>query len=41
LADANERRDWRIFEALGHRLIATAVDLYQGEDIGLGIKEPL
>lgn len=41
LADANERRDWRLFEALGHRLIATAVELYQGEDIGLGIKEPL
>ena len=41
LADANERRDWRLFEALGHRLIATAVELYQGDDIGLGIKEPL
>lgn len=41
LADANERRDWRLFEALGHRLIATALELYQGEDIGLGIKEPL
>ena len=41
LADANERRDWRLFEALGHRLIATAVELYQGADIGLGIKEPL
>lgn len=26
---------------LGHRLIATAVELYQGEDIGLGLKEPL
>jgi hypothetical protein len=41
LADANERRDWRLFEALGHRLISTAVEIYQGEDIGLGIKEPL
>lgn len=41
LADANERRDWRLFEALGHRLIATAVELYRGEDIGLGLKEPL
>jgi hypothetical protein len=41
LADANERRDWRLFEALGHRLIATAVELYQGEDTGLGLKEPL
>jgi hypothetical protein len=41
LADANERRDWRLFEALGHRLIATAVEIHQGDDIGLGIKEPL
>jgi hypothetical protein len=41
LADANERRDWRLFEALGHRLIATAVELYQGEDLDIGIKEPL
>lgn len=41
LADANERRDWRLFEALGHRLITTAVELYQGDDIGLGLKEPL
>ena len=41
LADANERRDWRLFETLGQRLIATALELYQGEDIGLGIKEPL
>jgi DDE family transposase/uncharacterized protein DUF4372 len=41
LADANERRDWRLFEALGHRLIAIAVELYHGEDIGLGLKEPL
>ena len=41
LADANERRDWRLFEALGHRLIATAVELYRNEDNGLGLKEPL
>lgn len=41
LADANERRDWRLFEALGHRLIAIALELHQGEDIGLGLKEPL
>ena len=41
LADANERRDWRWFEALGYRLMATAVELYQGEDPGSGIKEPL
>ena len=41
LADTNERRDWRVFEALGHRLIAIAVELHQSEDIGLGLKEPL
>ncbi|MDP1940926.1 MAG: IS4 family transposase [Gallionella sp.] len=41
LADANERRDWRMFEALGHRLISIALELYRDEDIGLGLKEPL
>ena len=41
LADANERRDWRLFEALGHRLIAIAVELHRGEDSGLGLQEPL
>jgi hypothetical protein len=41
LADASERRDWRVFEALGHRLIAIAVELHQGEDSALGLKEPL
>jgi len=41
LADANERRDWQLFQDLGHRLIAIAVELYQGEDGGLGLKEPL
>jgi len=41
LAEANERRDWRLFEAFGHRLIAIAVELYRNEDTGLGLKEPL
>ena len=41
LADANERHDWRLFEALGHRLISIALELYRDEDIGLGLKEPL
>ncbi|MFZ0435930.1 MAG: IS4 family transposase [Chthoniobacterales bacterium] len=41
LADANERRDWRLFEALGHRLIAVAVELYHEGGSGLGLKEPL
>lgn len=41
LADANERRDWRLFEALGQRLISIALELYRDEDIGLGLKTPL
>jgi hypothetical protein len=41
LADANERRDWRLFEALGHRLITIAVELYRGENLDIGVKEPL
>jgi hypothetical protein len=35
LADANERRDWRLFETLGQRLITIALELYRDEDIGL------
>jgi Transposase DDE domain/Domain of unknown function (DUF4372) len=41
LADANERRDSHLFEALGQRLIEIALDLYEDHDIGLGLKEPL
>jgi hypothetical protein len=41
LADANERRDSHLFEALGQRLIEIALALYKGHDIGLGLKEPL
>lgn len=41
LADANERRDSALFEALGHRLTEMALALYQDHDIGLGLKEPL
>jgi len=41
LADASERRDYRLFEALGQRLIVLALDLYRGEDIGLGLKGPV
>ena len=41
LADANERRDSALFEALGHRLTEMALMLYQDHDIGLGLKEPL
>ena len=41
LADANERRDCRLFEALGQRLVEIALALYDGHDIGLGLNEPL
>ena len=34
LADANERRDWRIFGDFAHILIAQAVELYAGEPFG-------
>ena len=35
LADANERRDWRIHAEVAQRLIAQARKLYAGEDLGL------
>ena len=35
LADANERRDWRIHAEFAQRLIAQARALYSGEDLGL------
>lgn len=41
LADANERRDWRLFEALGQRLIANALALHSQDSLVLGLKEPL
>lgn len=41
LADAAERRDYRLFEALGQRLIVAALALYGDEDIGLGLKGPV
>ena len=34
LADANEKRDWRIFSDFAHVLIAQAVELYAGEPFG-------
>ena len=39
LADANEKRDWRIFSDFAHVLIAQATDLYAGEDFGAELKE--
>ncbi len=41
LADANERRDYRLFEALGQRLIASALSLYEDADLGLGLSGPV
>ncbi len=35
LADANERRDWRIYAEFAQRLIAQARELYAQEDLGL------
>lgn len=37
LADANERRDWRIYAEFAQRLIAQARKLYAGEDLGLDL----
>jgi hypothetical protein len=41
LADANERRDYRIFEDFGRVLIGTAQGLYRDEPIGIELKQPL
>jgi hypothetical protein len=41
LADASERRDWHLFESLGQRLIAQALDLHRQAAHPLGLQEPL
>jgi hypothetical protein len=41
LADANERRDWRIFQNFGHVLINMAQQLYQDDAIAIELKQPL
>jgi hypothetical protein len=41
LADANERRDWRIFQNFGHALIRTAQQLYQSDVLAIELKQPL
>lgn len=38
LADANEQRDWRLWEDLAKSLIGKARPLYAGDDIGLDIE---
>ena len=37
LADANERRDWRIYAEFAQRLITQARELYAEEDLGLDL----
>ena len=39
LADANERRDWRIYAEFAHRLIAQARRLYAQESFGVDLDE--
>jgi IS4 transposase len=39
LADANEKRDWRIYADFAHVLIGAARELYASEDFGLHITE--
>ena len=41
LADANERRDWRIFQDFGHVLISMAQRLYQSDSVAIELKQPL
>jgi hypothetical protein len=41
LADANERRDWRIYADLAHHLIVTARPLYATEDLGLDLAQTI
>lgn len=39
LADANEKRDWRIYADFAHILINTARELYSGDDFGVELDE--
>lgn len=41
LADASERRDWRIFQDFGQTLISMAQQLYQDEPFALELNQPL
>jgi hypothetical protein len=41
LADANERRDWHIFEDFGQVLIGVAQKLYRDEPLAIELKQPL
>jgi len=39
LADANEKRDWRIYADFAHVLIRMARQLYADEDLGLQLNQ--
>ncbi len=39
MAEANEKRDWRIYEDFAHTLISTARELYADEDLGLELDD--
>ena len=41
LADANETRDYRIFQDFGYVLIGMAQELYKDEDLAVDLKQPL
>ncbi len=41
LADANERRDWRIFQDFGQVLIGIAQRLYRDEPLAIELRQPL
>jgi hypothetical protein len=41
LADANEQRDWRLWEDLAKKLMGQARTLYAGEDLGLELENTI
>lgn len=41
IADANEARDYRIFQDFGYVLIGLAQELYKDEDLAVDLKQPL
>lgn len=41
LADANEQRDWRLWEDWAKNLLRKARPLYAGEDLGLELANPV
>ena len=41
LAEANEKKDWRIYQDFGYVLIQKAKKLYKGENLRIGLKPSL